>query len=256
MTHPYTIHLPIFEGPLDLLLRLIEQRTLDITAIALAEVADQYLAQVRAMEQRDPAQISEFLLLAAKLLLIKSRALLPRPVPAPPPEEDVGEQLARQLREYQAFKRLAEELRTTESAGQRSYGRGAAPDLPILPTPPLEHGVADLIAAVNRRLQLALPLAEETATLPRPRELTVSEVALRIVDLLQTQAFVHFEDLLGLAVTRAELVVTLWATLELWKRQAIEVEQAALFAAIFLTRGPAFDTAHELIVAAPSAPSL
>ena len=74
----YTFQLPAFEGPLDLLLRLIEREELDITEIALAQVADQYLAHVRAMEQPDPDSLSSFLVLAARLLLIKSRVLLPR----------------------------------------------------------------------------------------------------------------------------------------------------------------------------------
>src|SRR5215470_4597333 len=103
----YTVQLPSFEGPLDLLLRLIEREELDITTIALAQVADEYLAQVRAVEARDPAALSAFLVMAAKLLLIKSRALLPRANAAPAAADepaDEGEELARQLREYQRYK--------------------------------------------------------------------------------------------------------------------------------------------------------
>ncbi len=75
----YTFQLPAFEGPLDLLLKLIEREELDITEIALAQVADQYLAHIRALEAPDPNALSAFLVMAARLLLIKSRALLPRP---------------------------------------------------------------------------------------------------------------------------------------------------------------------------------
>src|SRR5438094_1219144 len=119
----YTIQLPVFEGPLDLLLRLIEREELDITAIALAQVADQYLAHVRALEAPDPAALSAFLVIAAKLLVIKSRALLPRPVAARGPDEapDEGEDLARQLRQYQRYKQAAALLRAWGDQGRRSY---------------------------------------------------------------------------------------------------------------------------------------
>src|SRR5690606_15580384 len=105
----YTVQLPEFEGPLDLLLRLIEREELDITTIALAKVADTYLAHVRALEMPDPAALSAFLVIAARLLLIKSRALLPRPVVAKGNEEvvDEAEELAQQLREYQRYKQAA-----------------------------------------------------------------------------------------------------------------------------------------------------
>src|SRR5688500_14017946 len=94
------VSLPVFEGPLGLLLQLIEQRQLDITAVSLAHVADQYLAAVRAFDARSPADLAEFLVIGAKLILIKTRALLPRsPVEdLQLTEEDVGDQLARQLR--------------------------------------------------------------------------------------------------------------------------------------------------------------
>lgn len=243
----YTVQLPVFEGPLDLLLRLIEQRELDITAVSLALVTDQYLEHVRAMEQRDPAQISEFLVVAARLLLIKSRALLPRSqeTTAATEEEDVGEQLARQLREYQQFKRVAEALRQIEAEGLHSYGRIAPPPLPAPAAngekPRLEHTISDMVAAVTRRLQLALSLDEQPVAIPRPRELTVAEVAGRVLDLLRSQRYVVFEDLLGLAIRRSEVIVTLWAVLELWKQQKIDVEQEQLFGPIVIGRGPRYE---------------
>ena len=99
---PYLIDLPVYSGPLDLLLHLIERQELDITAISLAAVADQYLEQIERLKKNRLDQLMEFLVVAAKLLVIKSRALLPQ---APPElttedeEEDPAEALARQLRE-------------------------------------------------------------------------------------------------------------------------------------------------------------
>ena len=75
----YTVHIPVYEGPLDLLLSLIERAELDITSVSLASVTDQYLGYIRGLEHQDPDEISAFLVIAAKLLQIKSEALLPRP---------------------------------------------------------------------------------------------------------------------------------------------------------------------------------
>lgn len=96
----FSVHLPVYEGPLDVLLRLIEERELDITAVSLAAVADQFIAYMLSMPQRDPQVIAAFVSVAARLLLIKSRALLP-----PPPVEDAEdpaetEALLQQLRTY------------------------------------------------------------------------------------------------------------------------------------------------------------
>jgi segregation and condensation protein A len=241
----YTIQLPAFEGPLDLLLKLIEREELDITAIALAQVADQYLAHVHAMEAPDPDSLSAFLVIAARLLLIKSRALLPRPSASRPPDEvlDEGEELARQLREYQRYKQAAALLRAWESQGRRTYTRLAAPPPPARPEK-LDVTLNEMIAAVQRRMQLLLPLEPPNVPLPAPKIITVAEMAARIVARLQMQEWFSFEDLLSLAARRVEVIVALWAVLELLKRRAIVVEQAALFGPIMLGRGPDLSTMH------------
>ena len=249
MTHAAAkpiVSLSVFEGPLDLLLQLIEQQRLDITAIALAQVADQYLAVVRAAPDRDPDTLAEFLVIGARLLVIKTRALLPRPPMAEErvAEEDVGEQLARRLREYSQFKQAAAALGERASAGLQTHTRAAPPPLP--PRPPtqplqLEAGVTDLVAAVQRRLALLATLEEPVLAVPRAKVLTIAEVAAGLRERLATQPWVTFEDLLSLAVTRAEVIVTLWTVLELYKRHVITVEQAGLFHQITLGRGEAFE---------------
>jgi len=88
----YQVNLPVFEGPLDLLLHLIERQELDITQVSLAQVTNQYLDHLARIEERDPDRLADFLVVAAKLLLIKSRALLPQPTGRlEPDEEDIGE---------------------------------------------------------------------------------------------------------------------------------------------------------------------
>lgn len=236
----YTFQLPVFEGPLDLLLKLIEREELDITEVALAQVADQYLAHVRGLEAPEPGALSSFLVMAARLLLIKSRALLPRPPAAPGPGDppDEAAELARQLREYQRYKQAATLLRAWETLGHRAYLRVAAPPLPALPKPDkLDVTLNEMIAAVQRRMQLLLPLEPSEVPLPAPKVITVPEMAARIRDKLAQQHWISFEDVLSLAVSRVEIVVALWAVLELLKRRAIVAEQEALFGPIMIGRG-------------------
>jgi segregation and condensation protein A len=236
----YTIQLPVFEGPLDLLLKLIEREELDITAIALAQVADQYLAYVRALQTPDPESLSAFLVIAAKLLLIKSRALLPRPAPPRGPDEppDEGAELARQLREYQRYKQAATLLRTWAEQGRRAYVRVAPPV--AASAEKLDVSLNQMIAAVQRRMQLLLPLDSPAVPLPAPKIITVPEVIERIQGRLGAQAWFSFEDLLSLTARRVEVVVTLWAVLELLKRRVIAVDQEDLFGPIMIGRGPGF----------------
>ncbi|MFN8503638.1 segregation and condensation protein A [Kouleothrix sp.] len=236
----YTFQLPVFEGPLDLLLRLIEREELDITAVALAQVADQYLAHVRSLEAPEPGALSSFLVMAARLLLIKSRALLPRPPAAAGPDDppDEAAELARQLREYQRYKQAAALLRAWEASGRRSFLRVAAPPTPALPKPDkLDITLSEMIAAVQRRMQLLLPLDPPEVPLPAPKIITVAEMAGRIRERLAAQQWISFEDLLSLAARRVEVIVALWSVLELLKRRAIVVEQEAIFGPIMIGRG-------------------
>jgi segregation and condensation protein A len=102
----YTVRTPVYEGPLDLLLDLIERAELDITSVSLATVTDQYLASIKALEQLNADEISAFLVIAAKLLQIKSEALLPRPPSRAPGEEDIGRALVDQLKLYKRYKEI------------------------------------------------------------------------------------------------------------------------------------------------------
>jgi segregation and condensation protein A len=239
------LHLDSYTGPLDLLLRLIEQQQLDITAISLAQVADQYMAAVNAVQQPDPDVLAEFLVIGARLLLIKTRALLPKPPPelVTNEDEDAGDQLARQLHEYRRFKQAAAQLRMWETEGRRAYTRSAPPPVPPAPPPvpaPLNIDLADLVALVQRRLQLLRSQEAEAVPLPVPKIITIADVRARIHDLLTTQPWFSFEDLLSFSLTRNEVIVTLWTVLELFKRQTIVFEQQQLFGTIMVGRGPVF----------------
>ncbi len=252
------LQLDNYTGPLDLLLSLIEQQRLDITAISLAQVAEQYMTAVASLQAPSPAAIAEFLVIGAKLLVLKTRALLPRP-PAelsPPEEEDVGDELARQLAEYKRYKLAAAQLREWEDAGYHAYARQASkiaalkPPRRVLPVdelPKLDVSLADLVATMQRRLQILLALEPEVVPMPAPKIIKVADVRRRIHDVLTHRPWTSFEDLLSLALTRNEVIVTLWTVLELFKRQQLTIEQDELYGTISIGRGVAFaaDGEHE-----------
>lgn len=250
----YSITLPTFSGPLDLLLRLIERSELDITAISVSQVADQYLAHVRSLAEVDPRALAEFVSLAARLLLIKSRALLPRPAAEgrAAPEDPDAEALARQLREYRRYKQVAALLRAWQEEDRRTFLRLAPAPVELdLAPPPVNHTLAELIGALQRRLQLALPLDEATVISLGPR-LTIGEVVARVRDRLARAPWFSFEDLFGDAVSREDVIVTFWAVLELIKRRVIVVEQRELFGTISVGRGEGdLDPAETLESEAP-----
>ena len=123
----YKVQTSVYEGPLDLLLSLIERAELDITAISLATVTDQYLSYLHGLEQLMPDEISTFLVIAAKLVQIKSEALLPRPPEREPGEEDPGTELIDQLKLYKRYKEIAGWLVERQENNLRTYLRVAPP---------------------------------------------------------------------------------------------------------------------------------
>lgn len=235
MAAGYVVELDVFTGPLDLLLHLIEKEELDITRVALARVTDQYLAYLGAMPRRDPAEMSAFLLVAVKLLWIKSQTLLPHPPAGTEVEEEEAEDLVRQLQEYRRYKEVARQLQAWREAGRRSFGRVAAPPLPAPRLVELEGATLEaLLAALQSRLE---ELAPQTTAHPLavPHQVTLAEKARQIHMLLQ-QGEVLFQNLLAQSPTSEEVVVTLWAVLELFKRGWITVEQEDLFGPIVIRR--------------------
>jgi Uncharacterized conserved protein len=246
----YTIQLPVFEGPLDLLLRLIERAELEITSIAVAQVADQYLAHVRQMEAPEPRALSEFLVLAARLILIKSRALLPKAPSvtqaADPSPDMLAEELAEQLRVYQRLKQAAELFRAWESEGRRVFSRSAPPpELPSLEVEPIRLSLRDMLRAIERRMRLLNASEFQNETLVLEPRLSVREAAERIRSRLERQQWFTFTDLLSLNCTRQEVIVYLWAILELLKRQVVQVEQTTLFGEVSVGRGSAWQAEIE-----------
>jgi len=150
----YTVQLPIFEGPLDLLLQLIEREELDITKVSLAQVTDQFLGYLKILESLNIADLAEFLVVAARLILIKSEALLPRPAERQPGEEDPADELARQLIAYKRYKEIAGTLHEREAAGLHTYLRLAPPPKVEAKLDPRGLTPLALLEAVRRALAL------------------------------------------------------------------------------------------------------
>ncbi|MGI6150759.1 MAG: segregation and condensation protein A, partial [Christensenellales bacterium] len=119
----YTVSLARFEGPLDLLLHLIEKAEVDIKDIFVSEITSQYLEYMKGLDELEPDAASEFVAMAATLLLIKSRTLLPKPEPVMQEEEDPETVLLRQIREYKLFKEASEELSALKADADRLFFR-------------------------------------------------------------------------------------------------------------------------------------
>jgi segregation and condensation protein A len=240
----YAVSLPAYEGPLDLLLHLIETQELDISAISLVAVTDQYLQTLAQLEEIEPGSLADFLIVTSRLLYIKSHHLLPKPRPASEEDEDEasGDALVRQLLEYRQFKEVAGLLRTREQAGLRVYVRAAPrPGLPRR----LELDNMD-VGRLQAALRKVLQRIAADPQLPRVKTyaITVSEQIDNVRSLLRGQVTaaqgkdqpvqLSFYALLSRSATRLEVVVTFLAVLELFKLGEIEVLQEGTFADIYL----------------------
>ncbi len=229
----YQVSTDLYEGPLDLLLLLIERAELDITRIALGQVTDQYLTHMSSIVDREPDDVSAFLVIATRLLQIKSEALLPRPPVRKPEEEDPGDALARQLITYKRFKEIAEILKAREGQGLRTYLR--------LAPPPKVEGKIDLsevtIEDILRAAQLAFITADdrqELNTVVTAPRVTIREKISFIVRTIRLGKNTTFDTLLGSERSRLDIVVTFLALLELVKRHFIEARQETIFGDITL----------------------
>jgi len=242
-TSTYSVQLDSFEGPLDLLLRLIEKAELDITTISLARVTDQYLAYIHQLVESHPDLLADFLVVAAKLLLIKSRELLPQPSMPITEEEDVGQDLVRQLEEYRRFKAAAQLLREREEEGLRCFVRVVPPVIPKQGLAPGEVTLQDLLQALER--VLATAPAVPVNTVVSPIAYSIADKTRVIEAAIAGGRRVHFSGLLLRATSRLEIIVTFLAVLELIKRGRIMAEQDALFAEIYLVEATTLPPAPE-----------
>jgi segregation and condensation protein A len=234
----YTVHLPGFDGPLDLLLHLIERNQLEITTISLVAVTDQFIAYLRMWDEPPLPRLAEFVTMAARLLLIKSRSLLPRQARAEEDGDadplDDAEQLRRHLIEYKLAREIARALRARELAGLQSYARPdrlVDPEAMLAWSPPKLVGLnVQALAMVFRRVLLEKRFTEPEE-LPLPL-VTVAEKIAEVEALLVARGRLRIEEVLRDAMSRFAVVVTFLAILELWHQGRIQVRQEQLFGPI------------------------
>lgn len=227
-----TIHLELFEGPLELLLSLVERRRLPITDVSLATVADQYLRQVRALAAIDCQALADFLQIAARLLQIKSRALLPSLGPTNGEEEESAERLVERLEAYRIVKSLAASLAAREETDLGAFARAS---IGIVPEALMGERLAaippGLLARLVAEVESRAPVASSTGTVIVARS-SVAERMLHLRGRLAERGQVAWVDVAGGTVD--SIIATLLAVLEMLRRGELSVHQDALFGPISL----------------------
>jgi segregation and condensation protein A len=229
----YPVRLRQFEGPLDLLLYLIKKHQLNIYDIPIALVTRQYLDYLEVMQELDLDIAGEFLVMAATLIHIKSRMLLPRPDPKQEdPEEDPREALVRRLLEHQKFKAAAELLHDREIQRSAQWGR---PDVAVAevvgnpPEPEVEVDLFSLMAAFRQVIERA----KQRPQIYMPAEYMSLEVRIeKLMSMLSETEACGFEDLFADVQTKPGIVVTFLALLEMIRLKFVRVYQQGNFGPI------------------------
>lgn len=240
------VKLQVFEGPLDLLLHLIDKNKIDIYDIPIVEITNQYMDYIRAMEREDLNVMSEFLVMAATLLDIKCRMLLPKEVKEDGEEEDPRQELVEQLLEYKMYKYMSYELRDREAEGQRALYR--APDLPeevkeYVEPIDMDALLGDLTLAklnsifqdVIRRQADKIDPVRSTFGKIEKETVTLSQRMEDIRTFARKSRRFSFRELLTSQKSRTQIVVTFLAVLQMMKEGFIRTEQEQPFDDILIT---------------------
>lgn len=245
----YRVLLSQFEGPLDLLLHLIDKAEINIEDIFVSEITSQYLAYMDDLSDLDMDRASSFLTVAAQLLLIKSRSLLPRPPVEDEEEEDPKEALLRQLREYKAFRSAGEELHERFEEAKKAFSR--LPEDVVLPPQKFELQNVTLDTLYCAFLDV-LNREDETEEKQdrtqnvRPDTYTVRDRVVHLRTKLK-EGRVRFTDLFSDASTRMEMVVTFMALLEMLAHGEVHITQGATFAPIYIRAKTLSDNDRETV---------
>lgn len=233
------VKLEAFEGPLDLLLHLIEKNKVDIYDIPIVEITEQYLAYIRQMETEDMNVMSEFLVMAATLLDIKCRMLLPAEVNEEGEEEDPRAELVQKLLEYKMYKYMSYELKDMQmDAGKSFYKEMSMPAEVEAYRPPIDYEelVGDLTLAklhdifksvIRRQADKVDPVRSSFGKIEKD-EVSVDEKSVYVQDFIRTHKRFSFRELLEKQHSRMEVIVTFLVVLELMKTGKLTVEQEAI----------------------------
>ncbi len=234
----YAVSLDGFEGPLDLLIHLIQKDKIDIGDISISEITDHYLGQIKKWQELDLEIASEFVLMAARLLEIKARSLLPGAKAAEEEEEDLEAKLLFQLKEYQIFKEISAYLKEGESRELMAVYKD--PEYLEKDQPPEKLKIdPTLLADVFKKI-----ISKEEKQAPPPshqifRELFSLEEKIALIELALEEAGqegLSFTAFVRPGMSRQEVVITLLALLEIVKMQAIKLSQDRIFGDISIER--------------------
>lgn len=228
----YQLRLPTFEGPLDVLLRLIERDQLAIADVSLVAVTDQFLAYVNRLGSAPAEVVAEFATVAARLILLKSRSLLPRPQVNAEQEVDPDD-LVKQLTDYRRFQEAALLLGDRDSRGAGAFGRGmgVVVPAPVALAPLAPHQPSWLARALRRRFSQVGPEIQIMATQPI---VTVREIVARALGLVASRGQFRFRDVLSGNADRQEVLTAFMAILVLVRRRVMDAEQTTPFGEITL----------------------
>ena len=227
-----SLQLEQFSGPLDLLLSLIAEEELDVSEVALSRVTEQFLQYLDTLENRRAEELADFLVVASRLLLLKSRTLLPQFAFE---ADDEGPSLADQLRLYKQFVEASKQLNTLWMSDRVASGRTEPPRKPLGFVPPV-NVTLDMLH--ERMVQL---VARLTPPKPLPethidRAISMKQKIDEIRHLLSRSGRIHFGSILHQAKNRTEVIVSFLAILELVKQKTVAVTQDELFGDIVIQR--------------------
>lgn len=237
------VKLNVFEGPLDLLLHLIDKNKIDIYDIPIVEITDQYMECLHAMEEEDLGIMSEFLVMAATLLDIKCRMLLPREADEEGEEEDPRAELVQKLLEYKMYKAMSYELKDRMMGqDQLLYRKPAVPPEvlkyrePVDPAELLQNVTLDRLKKVfddllRRQEDKVDPIRSRFGKIEK-EEVSVSDKLLELKEFARNNRHFSFQKILRKQASRTQMVVTFLSILELMKMGSIHVEQDTLFGEI------------------------
>lgn len=233
MEEIYNIKIPVFEGPLDLLLHLIRENKIDIYDIPISLITRQYLKYIEILKELNLDIAGEFLAMAATLIYIKSRMLIPPDEEAPPEEqEDPRQELVERLVEYQKFKEAAVQLKEKEEVWMKVFQREPVLDEDEGEIYLSDVSLFDLLSALKKILETAPP---EVGTITKST-LTVKDRMSIIIEMIEGQEALRFEELFKGSITRAQLIVTFIALLELIRLGLIRAYQERHFGNIWVIK--------------------
>lgn len=234
------VKLEVFEGPLDLLLHLIEKNKIDIYDIPIVEITDQYMEYIHAMEREDLGVMSEFMVMAATLLDIKCKMLLPKEVNEEGEEEDPRAELVEKLLEYKMYKFMSYELKDKmDDAANVFFKEPTLPDEvmqykePVDPKELLAGLTLEKLNAIyksiiRRQEDKADPIRSKFGTIEK-EEVSLSDKMIEIKEFARTHRKFSFRNLLESQSSKVQVIVTFLSILELMKMGHIHVEQDGLF---------------------------